>query len=137
MTAGSTVTIHGACHCGALRWQCDGVPEDATICNCTVCRRYGALWAYDYDGERIRVSGPSTAYHRGRSLGFHFCPTCGCVAYWRGNDLDAKGRRRIAINLRLADDPALVAAVPLDLFDGLHSFTDLPRDGRTVGDVSF
>jgi len=30
-----------------------GYPESATTCNCTICRRYGVLWAYDYEGERI------------------------------------------------------------------------------------
>ena len=58
-------------------------PESATACNCTACRRYGTLWAYDYEDAGIHVSGSITAYVRGDSLGFHFCPTCGCVAYWR------------------------------------------------------
>jgi hypothetical protein len=30
-----------------------------------------------------------------------------------------------------------VAEVPLRRFDGLHSFHDLPLDGRTVADVWF
>ena len=41
--------ILGLCHCGAVQWRFDGVPESATACNCTICRRYGVLWAYDYD----------------------------------------------------------------------------------------
>jgi hypothetical protein len=28
-----------------------GQPDGTTICNCTVYRRYGALWAYDYDAD--------------------------------------------------------------------------------------
>ena len=72
--------IEGSCLCGAVRWSFDGVPAEATACNCTACRRYGTLWAYDYEGERIRVSGPTRAYARGRSLEFHFCPGCGCMA---------------------------------------------------------
>ena len=49
--------IEGTCHCGAVRWRFSGIPESATACNCTVCRRYGALWAYDFEGEgRIHVS---------------------------------------------------------------------------------
>jgi hypothetical protein len=27
------------------------MPESATACNCTACRRNGVLWAYDYEGE--------------------------------------------------------------------------------------
>ena len=68
------------------------------------------------------------------TLEFHFCPDCGCIAFWRGKGLDAQGRRRIAVNLRLAE-PEAVAAIPIDHFDGLASFEDLPRDGRCVADM--
>lgn len=128
--------IEGSCHCGAVRWQLEQTPEAATVCNCTVCRRYGVLWAYDYEGEGIRVSGATRAYVRGESLGFHFCPTCGCVAYWRALAPNKEGRRRIAVNLRLTE-PELVARVPIDRFDGLVTFEDLPRDGRCVADYWF
>ena len=128
--------IEGACLCGAVRWILTGEPEGATACNCTACRRYGALWAYDHENERIRVSGPTTAFARGPNLAFHFCPTCGAVACWRGSRVDGEGRRRIAVNLRLAA-PEAVAGIPIDHFDGLVSFEDLPRDGRCVADMWF
>ena len=125
--------IQGSCLCGAVQWQFKGTPDGATACNCTACRRYGALWAYDHEGEGITVSGATTAFARGKNLSFNFCPGCGCVAYWRGLQTDAQGRRRIAVNLRLAE-PEAVAAVPIDHFDGFDSFDDLPRDGRCVKD---
>ena len=121
--------IEGSCLCGAVGFSFEGIPDSATACNCTACRRYGTLWAYDYEGEGIRVSGPTKVYARGRrNLGFHFCPGCGCVAYGRGLALDEKGRRRIAVNLRLAE-PGAVAGIIIDHLDGLGSFEDLPRDG--------
>jgi hypothetical protein len=125
--------LQGFCHCGAVRWRFSGIPESATACNCTICRRYGVLWAYDFEGEGIHVSGRTQAYVRGKSIAFHFCPTCGCVAYWRSLEPGAEGRRRIAVNLRLTE-PDAVARIPIDRFDGLESFTDLPRDGRRVAD---
>jgi hypothetical protein len=129
--------IEGNCHCGAVRWSFDGVPESATACNCTVCRRYGVLWAYDHEDERIRVSGPTKAYIRGHKvLGFHFCPDCGCVAYWRSLEPGRDGRRRIAVNLRLAE-PEAVVAIAMEHFDGLVSFDDLGRDGKCVRDMWF
>jgi hypothetical protein len=131
-----TPVIQGSCHCGAVRWQYEGLPEGATACNCTVCRRYGVLWAYDYDGEGIKVLGTTQLYTRGKAIEFHFCPICGCVAFWRGQAVDAQGRRRIAVNLRLAE-PETVAAIPIDHFDGLNTFADLPRDGRCVADYWF
>jgi hypothetical protein len=129
--------LKGSCLCGAVHWTFDGSPDSATACNCTACRRYGTLWAYDYEGERINVSGPAKAYIRGKALSFNFCPECGCVAYWRGLKLNDNGQRRIAVNLRLAEDVAAIAAIPIDHFDGLDTFDDLPRDGRCVADMWF
>lgn len=131
----------GRCLCGAVGWTFDGDIPDATICNCSACRRYGVLWAYDYDGHGIHVDDPDgnlTAFARGpRSpLTFNFCRRCGCVVSWRGLAPDPDGRVRIAVNLRLAD-PDAVARVPLQRFDGLDTFDDLPRDGRCVADVWF
>lgn len=124
--------LQGSCHCGAVRWRFEGAPDGATSCNCTVCRRYGVLWAYDYEGEGIEVRGATKAYIRGKAIEFHFCPSCGCVAFWRARQLEG-GRRRIAVNLRLAE-PQDVAEIPIDRFDGLDTFEDLPRDGRCVAD---
>lgn len=129
--------IEGACHCGKVRWSFEGKPELVTACNCTVCRRYGTLWAYDFEDEGIKVSGPTSAYLWGeKTLGFHFCPTCGCVAYWRGAHLKPDGRRRIAVNLRLAE-PEAVADLPIERHLGLTTHEDLPPDGRRVADLWF
>lgn len=130
--------LKGSCHCGRVTWSWTHtvLPEGVTACNCTVCRRYGVLWIYDHEGEGITVQGPTTAYIRGPSVEFHFCPACGCVAYWRGRQLTPTGQRRIAVNVRLAE-PDAVAGLPIDHFDGLDSFDDLPRDGRCVRDLWF
>ena len=132
--------LTGTCHCGALHWTFDGMPDSATACNCTLCLRYGVLWIYDCEGERIRISGPSAAYTRkdraNPALEIHFCNSCGCVMSWRGLKIDADGRRRIAVNIRLTE-PRQVAHLPIDHFDGLDTFDDLPRDGRCVADMWF
>jgi hypothetical protein len=132
--------LTGTCHCGAAHWTLEGDPGSITACNCTLCRRYGALWAYDYVDERIRLAGPTGAYTRSGkdapSLEILFCPTCACVLAWRGLRASAAGRTRIAVNVRLAP-PDTVADLPIDHFDGLHTFEDLPRDGRCVRDMWF
>ena len=116
--------IDGSCLCGAARWTFSGQPDGATACNCTGCRRYGVLWAYDYENEDVLVTGPTRSFVRGKALEFHFCPTCGCVIFWRGVQLDERGRRRMAVNLRLAE-PEAVAQIPIDHFDGLETFATL------------
>jgi len=130
--------LQGSCHCGAVSWEWthQALPQGATACNCTVCRRYGALWIYDYENRGIRVGGPTTAYVRGKGIEFHFCPTCGCIAYWRGRNVKSDGTRRIAVNLRLTE-PGPIDRIPIDHFDGLNKFEDLPRDGKCVADLWF
>ncbi len=129
--------LEGTCHCGAVSWRFEAEPDGATSCNCTICRRHGALWIYGYEGVDVSATGPTSTYTRGEAqLAFHFCASCGCVAYWRSLTTGPDGRRRMAVNVRLAE-PDLVADIPIDHFDGLDTFTDLPRDGRTVRDMWF
>lgn len=108
-------------------------PDGATACNCTVCRRYGVLWIYDFEGKSVSITGETSCYARGKALEFHFCATCGCVTHWLALKLEADGRRRVAVNVRLAE-PEVVANIPIDHFDGLNTFEDMPRDGRCVAD---
>ena len=132
--------LEGSCHCGAVRWTLEGDPSPVTACNCSLCRRYGALWAYDYENERIHIFGPSATYSRAEkadpSLEIHFCPRCAAVLCWRGLRPHPDGRRRMAVNVRLAP-PDAVAHLPIQHFDGLESFDDLPDDGRCVRDLWF
>lgn len=138
MPRAEKVVLTGSCHCGGAHWTLEGDPGSITACNCTLCRRYGALWAYDYEGERISVQGATSSYRRpGKAdpaLEMLFCASCACVLSWRGLRLEADGRRRMAVNLRLAP-PEAVADLPIDHFDGLDTFEDLPQDGRCVRDL--
>ena len=123
----------GSCHCGKAGWTLEGDPGSITACNCT-------LWAYDYEGERVSVTGQTASYIRAGkdrpSLEILFCPSCACVVSWRGLRPQKDGRRRMAVNVRLAP-PDLVADLPIDHFDGLDTFEDLPPDGRCVRDLWF
>lgn len=132
--------LTGRCHCGACGWTFDGDPGPVTACNCSLCSRYGTLWAYDFENERVAVDGELRAYRRpGKddpSLEILFCPTCAGVIAWRGLRLEPDGRRRMAVNLRMADLDA-VAHLPIKHFDGLDTFEDVGEDGRCVRDMWF
>ena len=132
--------LTGRCHCGKVHWEFDPEPEGATACNCTVCRRYGVLWIYDYENRGVRMTGETAFYTRGdmdpAEIEFHFCPTCACVIAWRAIEPNADGLKRMAVNVRLSE-PEAVADLPIDHFEGLVSFDDLPRDGRTVAHMWF
>lgn len=128
--------IEGACHCGQVHWRFRPEPKGATACNCTVCRRWGALWIYGFHGEDVVVDGPTTAYVRGEAIEFHFCPRCACVVSWRAIAPGADGRLWGAVNVRLSE-PEAVAALPIDHFDGLTGARSQPRDGKCVADYWF
>ncbi|OJW70649.1 MAG: aldehyde-activating protein [Sphingomonadales bacterium 63-6] len=130
--------LSGTCHCGKAGWTLEGEAGSITACNCSLCRRYGALWAYDFEGERIAITGQTASYTRvgkeNPALEILFCPECAGVISWRGLRLEEDGKRRMAVNLRLAP-PELVGHLPIDHFDGLDTFDDLPSDGRCVRDL--
>ena len=101
--------ITASCHCGAVQLEVDAAPAEVTDCTCSICRRYGVLWAY-YEPDRVRVlpSGVTTDTYawRNRSIAFHRCRTCGCVTHWAGLD----GRNRMGVNARLMEAEVLAAA---------------------------
>ena len=47
------------------------MPDSVTACNCTVCRRYGVLWAYAFEGTQITVT-TLVAFYAGHKLDQHW-----------------------------------------------------------------
>ncbi|MEM8587409.1 MAG: GFA family protein [Pseudomonadota bacterium] len=130
--------LEGRCHCGSVGWTLETLPTSITACNCTVCRRYGALWAYGHMGDDIHTDGQTSAYRRRDSgdIHFHFCPKCGCVTHYVASAQGENGRIRAAVNVRLSD-LSPISALPIRHFEGLDSFQELRRDDRTVKDMWF
>lgn len=115
--------IEGACHCGVVRYIYAAEADHATLCNCSICRRLGALWIYA-PVTVVTITGATLAYSRGeKSLAFHHCPTCGCTTHWENLQPDALNAY-MAVNLRLAA-PEVVAAVPVRHFDGADTWAFL------------
>jgi len=114
--------VEASCHCGAVRLQVAEAPAKVTDCNCSICRRLGALWAY-YRSDQVRVAArPSAtiAYVQGdRTLAIHHCRTCGCTTHWTGL---GEAEERAAINARLLP-PEILAKARVRRFDGAVSFT--------------
>lgn len=112
------LAIQGACLCEAVQLGAARMPRQVTQCNCSVCRRYGTLWAY-YPRSAVSITAPRGALEhysrRARGLMFGRCRSCGCVIYWDGRSKDRD--RRMGINMRLFDH-ALMATVPVKLLDG-------------------
>jgi hypothetical protein len=75
----------GSCHCGAVTMELPFTPETANDCNCSICRRLGAVWAY-YEFGTVKVTGHpehNQEYIQGEKiLRTIRCSGCGCVTHW-------------------------------------------------------
>jgi hypothetical protein len=47
--------IQAACHCGAVRFAVAAPPKWVLDCNCTICRRYGAMWCYTFGEDPMTL----------------------------------------------------------------------------------
>ena len=114
--------IKGSCHCGAVRFELADTPDWLTECNCSICRRLGALWAHA-DPARvtlIRDGDATISYVWGdRDLAFHTCRNCGCTTHWES--LNSEVSTRMAVNCRLCD-PDEVASIRVRHFDGAENW---------------
>jgi hypothetical protein len=110
------------CHCGAVSITIPRAPETLTQCDCSICRRYGTLWAY-YPGSQVRVAatpGATSGYSWGsKSLRFIRCSTCGCVTHWEPTGPGGSGR--IGVNARNFE-PHELGPVRIRLLDGASTW---------------
>ena len=96
------MSLTATCHCGNISVVVPWTPNWINDCQCGVCYRYGAGWAY-YPVEEVEIrnmSGKSTqGYVReGGMLAFHFCKECGCMMYWWPADPDPKDPEGLGVN---------------------------------------
>jgi hypothetical protein len=106
--------IEASCHCRRVRIGVPQAPETVNECTCSICRRYGTLWAY-YSPKLVEVSpagGATDIYMWGymwgaRQLEFHRCKECGCITHWAPVD---ESYDRMGVNARLMQPEMLAAA---------------------------
>jgi hypothetical protein len=113
--------IESSCHCGAVKLEIPAAPETVTDCNCSICRRYGTLWAY-YSPKHVRIvarEGATDVYVWGdKSIEFHRCHSCGCVTHWAAVE---KSTDRMGVNARLMA-PEILATPRVRRLDGANTW---------------
>jgi hypothetical protein len=114
--------LSATCHCGAIRIEIPHRPEQVTNCNCSLCRRLGALWAY-YDADTVSVVGhPALTSHYiqgDKTLRTVRCRHCGCITHWE--PLDPEQHQRVGVNIRNFE-PSVIGDVRIRLLDGADTW---------------
>ena len=114
--------LTATCHCGAIKVAVPRRPRSLTACNCSICRRYGTLWAY-YKGSQVRVTSAPGALSRYRwgdkSLAFVRCRNCGCVTHWQ--QTGPTETDRMGVNARNFE-PRSIEAVRIRRLDGASTW---------------
>jgi hypothetical protein len=111
--------IKAACHCGSVRFEVEAPPQWVLDCNCTLCRRYGALWAYPHAGQANVLKAPdpgvTETYSWGdRDLAFHRCRACGCITHMEAINTDPPTLFGLNARMMLGLDPSQVSLRQVD-----------------------
>jgi hypothetical protein len=104
----------GSCHCGAVRFEVEAEIDHVRECDCSICRRRGAL-NFRVPRGALRILTPIDAmavYRWGSMTGEdYFCRTCGIMPFRKPGALTAKERAADrpefhgwAINVRCLED---------------------------------
>jgi hypothetical protein len=113
--------LEGGCHCGRLRvafTTAKAVTElPLRACQCTFCRRHGALTTSDPAGEVVLTVAelPAGGWYRfGTGMtDFWLCPACGVYV---GAYVESGGQGRAVVNIRALDarDEFTQGPAPMD-----------------------
>jgi hypothetical protein len=118
--------LEGSCHCGRLRiafTTAKAVTElPLRACQCTFCRRHGALTTSDPEGEVVLTLSelPAGGWYRfGTGMtDLWVCPTCGV---YLGGYVESEGQGRAVVNTRALDARAEFTQAPAAMDYGRES----------------
>ncbi|MCL9782215.1 aldehyde-activating protein [Vibrio sp. S4M6] len=95
------------CHCGSVSLELSSSPEEVGECNCSICRRYAALWAY-FSPEQVQIviKEQTVFYSWGdKEVKFHRCNSCGCLTHYVTTEKCSEDI--LAVNMRMAESEVL------------------------------
>ncbi|ALL65324.1 Gfa-like protein [Paraburkholderia caribensis MBA4] len=81
----TTQTHHGSCHCGAVKFTVETPVTPAVRCNCSLCRRKGALMSPFFAAGALKIESGAdslTLYQFNTQVAKHyFCKQCGIYPF--------------------------------------------------------
>jgi len=97
-------TYSGSCHCQAVTFDVDVDLDQALQCNCSICSKLGAVWAFTPKAKLNVISGTHSLgnYQFGKKRLHHLhCTQCGIEPFAEG--LAPDGTATVGVNLRCLD----------------------------------
>ena len=137
-----SLTAIGACHCGAVRFECDlDLSAGTSRCNCTFCKKNRYWMALVKEGDFRLLSGAEvlTDYRHTPAgmtepfLHLTFCSRCGVRPFGRGGVLPQLGSAFYAVNVASLDDVSdtELAQLPVSYVDGRNNdWNATPKETR-------
>jgi len=130
-----------SCLCGQIRVETKKPPDYVHECNCTLCSKTGARWAYFHPSD-VRVEGAAQGFCRedkdDPGALIQFCAKCGSTTHFvlTANAAAKHGNVVMGVNMRLADERDL-AGIELRFPDGRawsgQGCFDYVRKARIMG----
>jgi len=102
--------VKGGCHCGAIRYELQGLPIWSSLCHCTDCRRHAGApavgWSAFPENALRLLQGKPKVYESSEHGRRHFCADCGTgLFYYNAVNLPGIADVQIAT----LDDPNALA----------------------------
>ena len=84
MTETNNKSYQGACHCGGVTFSVSGMIAKGAVCDCSICRRKGAVMAAVEPERFTLLSGAenlSLYQFNTKAARHHFCKICGIYTH--------------------------------------------------------
>jgi hypothetical protein len=112
--------LKGSCHCGAVKFEVRTPVAPAARCNCSLCRRKGALMTPPFAADQLVIAqgeGALSLYRFNTHVAKHFfCKHCGIYPFhqtrkdpklWRANIGCLEGVDPYALEAGVSDGASL------------------------------
>ena len=116
----NTSLLKGSCHCGAVKFEVSTPVVPASRCNCSLCRRKGALMSPPFHASQLKIvqgEDALTLYQFNTGVAKHFfCRHCGIYPFhqtrrdpqlWRANIGCLEGIDPYTLEAGVADGASL------------------------------
>ncbi|MDH5445068.1 MAG: GFA family protein [Gammaproteobacteria bacterium] len=112
-----TITHHGGCHCGAVRYEVDAPADlEVTECNCSICSKSGSLHLI-VNSDRFRLlkgeDNLITYTFDTHEAKHYFCKNCGIKSFY----IPRSHPEGFSVNARCLDE-GTVQSMTISQFDG-------------------